>query len=67
MQFDSGKKELYWTMTLEAKDDKGTAVLLTRFTRDISGLLPQEPEQNTVYTDGCSPALADALRNLFAA
>ena len=65
MQFDREKKELYWDMTLEAEDGSGKAVLLTRFTRDLTGLVPQAAEQDTLYTDGCSDALAKALSGFF--
>lgn len=65
MLYDAERKEPYWEMTVEAADSKGTAVLLTRFTSDLSGLLPQDAAQNTVYTDGCTPELAEALRTLF--
>lgn len=65
MLYDAERKETYWEMTVEAADSKGTAVLLTRFTNDLSGLLPQDAAQNTVYTDGCTPELAEALRTLF--
>lgn len=65
MQFDYDKKELFWTMTLEAADEKGKAVMLTRFTRDLTGLIPQDAALNTVYTDGCTPELAEALRTFF--
>lgn len=65
MQFDYDKKELYWTMALEAADEKGKAVMLTRFTRDLTGLIPQDAALNTVYTDGCTPELAEALRTFF--
>lgn len=65
MLYDAERKEIYWEMTVEAADSKGSAVLLTRFTRDLTGLMPQDPAQNTVYTDGCTPELAEALRTLF--
>ena len=38
---------------------------LTRFTRDLTGLVPQAAEQDTLYTDGCSDALAKALSGFF--
>lgn len=67
IQYDMEKKEFYWTMTLEAADENGSAVMMTRFTRDLTGLIPQDPALNTVYTDGCTEGLEDALMNFFAA
>lgn len=67
MQYDLEKHELFWTATLQAEDDKGRAVLLTRFTRDFTGLVPQDAALNTVYTDGCTEELAEKLRTLFPA
>ena len=65
MQFNRETKELFWDMTLEAEDGSGKAVLLTRFTRDLTGLVPQDPAQNTIYTDGCSDELKESLLNFF--
>ena len=64
-RFDAFENKLYYDMTLLAEDGKGTAVMTSRIYYDYIGLYPPEKDDITVYTDGCTPELAEALYNFF--
>lgn len=64
-RFDAFENKLYYDLTMLAEDGKGTAVMTTRIYYDYIGLYPPEKDDMTVYTDGCTPELVDALYNFF--
>lgn len=63
--FDKEKNMLYYDITIEASDDKGSAILTTRLYYDYLGFYPPERDTINVYTDNCSPELEEALYNFF--
>lgn len=64
-RFDKPKNMLYHDLTLLAEDGKGTAVMTVRIYYDYMGLYPPEKDDMTVYTNGCTPELENALYNFF--
>lgn len=65
--YDKEQNEICYEVMLTAEDDEGSAVLQTRFFESIDGLIPPEPDACTVYADGCTPELEEALIQLFGA
>lgn len=63
--FDEEKKMLYYELSLNAEDAKGTAILQTRIYMDYRGLYPPAEGDSILFTDGCSEALTEALLHLF--
>lgn len=63
--FDDEKNMLYYDITIEASDDKGSAILTTRLYYDYLGFYPPERDTITVYTDNCTPELEEAMYNFF--
>lgn len=64
-KFDKEKNMLYYDITIEASDDKGSAILTTRLYYDYLGFIPPEKDTMNVYTDNCTPELEEALYNFF--
>lgn len=64
-RFDKEKNMLYYDITIEASDDKGSAILTTRLYYDYLGFIPPERDTINVYTDNCTPELEEALYNFF--
>lgn len=65
LRYDEEKQTLYHDMVLIAKDTEGTAIMRTRLYSTYEGLIPPEEEMTTIYTDGCTDALAEDLAHLF--
>lgn len=63
--YDKEKNMLYYDITIEASDDKGSAILTTRLYYDYLGFIPPEKDTINVYTDNCTPELEEALYNFF--
>ncbi len=65
LRYDEEKRMLYHDAVLFAKDGQGSAIMQTRLYTTYRGLIPPEADMTTVYTDGCTDALASDLANLF--
>lgn len=63
--YDEEKNMLYYNITIEASDEKGSAILTTRLYYDYLGLYPPERDTITVYTDNCTPELEEAMYTFF--
>ena len=66
LRWDEEKQMLYFEATITAADAKGTAILQTRIYDDIDGWIPPTADMGTVWQDGCTPELADALLHFYA-
>ena len=64
-KFDKERAEFYYEFTLTAADDKGSAVMHSRFYDSRGGLLPPEPDEIEILSAGCTPELTEALTGLF--
>lgn len=64
-RFDELENMLYYDMTMRAEDEKGTAVMAFRIYYDYMGLYPPEKDDITVFTNGCTDELEQALYNFF--
>lgn len=65
--YDAENVQVYYEIAVTAEDSKGSATLHTRIYESPDRFIPPEPDAGTVYTDGCTPELAAALRVLFGA
>ena len=65
VRWDPEKEMTYFIATLTAKDKEGTAVMQTRIYDSYDGWLIPEPNSAEVWEQGCTPALAEALRHFF--
>ena len=64
-KFDKERAEFYYEFTLTAADDKGSAVMHSRFYDSRDGLLPPERDEIEILSAGCTPELTEALTGLF--
>lgn len=62
-RYDTAKEQFYYVFTLTGQDAEGTALMTGHIYYDYKGMLP--PEDVTIYPDGCTPALTDAMLHLF--
>ncbi len=62
---DADKKMFYYEFTMEASDDKGTAIMTARVYYDYMGLYPPEKDSIKIYSDNCTAELENALYNFF--
>ena len=65
VRFDPDSQFLYYTLYVTASDGQGTAMLSAVMPFTYEGLRPLSTSLNTVCTDGCTPELAEDLRQLF--
>lgn len=63
--YDAERVQIYYEVAVTAEDSEGSATLHTRIYESPNSFIPPEPDMGTVYTDGCTPELAEALRGLF--
>lgn len=66
LHYDAERVQFYYEVTFKAEDSQGGAVLKTRLTESPDMLIPPDLEMCSVYTDGCTDELADALLHFFA-
>ena len=64
-RYDAERHMLYYEMTLTGRDTRGTAILAGRMYFDHTGYIPPQPEDVTVYRNGCTDGLAEALLHFF--
>ena len=65
LRWDSEKDMIYFEAFLTAADTEGTAVLNTRIYIDADGWIAPTADMGSVTTDGCTPALTEALLHFF--
>ncbi len=65
LKLDPEKNMLYYGVSITAKDDSGTAVMITRIYTDENGLYPPESQYTHIYRDGCSDELVSSLEKIF--
>lgn len=64
-RYDEEKDMLYYDLTIEAEDSKGTAVMTSKIYYDYMGLIPPERNDIKVYSENCTSELENALYNFF--
>ncbi len=65
LKLDPDKNMLYYGVSITAKDDSGTAVMITRIYTDENGLYPSDSDYTHIYRDGCSDKLVSSLEKIF--
>ena len=65
LRWDTEKQMLYFIATIHAKDSEGSAVMQTRIYDSYDGWLIPEQSDASVWEQGCTPALAEALLHFF--
>lgn len=64
-KFDSEMNLFYHNICLTGEDELGSAVMQTRLYFNHTGLYSPDSEDITIYSNGCTPELEEALRNFF--
>lgn len=64
-RYDKEKDMLYYEVTIQAEDSKGSAVMTTRLYYDYMGFYPPEKDSMDIFNNNSTTELEDALYNFF--